>query len=86
MICHIFKVLFSFFLYTAIPAAYGNSGAGGGTGASAAGLHHSHSNMVSKPHLQPILQLVATPDPSPTEQGQGSNPHPHGYYGKLLTH
>ena len=32
-------------------------------GAVTAGLHHSHSNMHSKPHLQPAPQLVATPDP-----------------------
>uniref|UniRef100_A0A8C3W7G2 MACPF domain-containing protein n=1 Tax=Catagonus wagneri TaxID=51154 RepID=A0A8C3W7G2_9CETA len=31
--------------------------------ATAAGLHHSHSNARSKLHLQTIPQLVATPDP-----------------------
>ena len=35
--------------------------------ATAAGLHHSHSNSGSKPHLQPTSQLTATPDPQPTE-------------------
>ena len=50
----------------------------GQTGAVATGLHHSHRNAVSKPHLQPTPQLTATPDPQPTEQGQGSNPQPHG--------
>ena len=29
----------------------------------AAGLHHSHSNVGSEPHLQPRAQLSATPDP-----------------------
>ena len=29
----------------------------------AASLHQSHSNMGSKPHLQPTPQLMATPDP-----------------------
>ena len=47
-------------------------------GASAASLHHSYSNPRSEPGLQPILQLMATPDPQPTEQGQESNPQPHG--------
>ena len=29
----------------------------------AAGLHHSHSNASSEPHLQPTPQLTATRDP-----------------------
>ena len=29
----------------------------------ATGLHHSHSNMGSEPHLQPIPQFMATLDP-----------------------
>ena len=32
-------------------------------GAVATGLHHSHSNTRSKPHLQPTPQLMATLDP-----------------------
>ena len=32
-------------------------------GATASGLHHSHSNTGSKLHLQPTPQLAATPDP-----------------------
>ena len=43
----------------------------GRIGATAAGLHHSHSNTGSEPHLQPTPQLTAVPDPRPTEQGQG---------------
>ena len=34
----------------------------GPAGAAAAGLHHSHSNPGSEPHLQPTPQLVAMPD------------------------
>ena len=31
------------------------------SGAVATGLHHSHSNTRSEPHLQPTPQLMATP-------------------------
>ena len=44
----------------------------------AVGLHHSHNNAGPEPRLQPIPQLMATPDPQPTEQGQGLNMQPHG--------
>ena len=50
-------------LFRATLAAYGSSQARGQTGAAAAGLHHSNSNMGSKPSLWPIPQLMATPDP-----------------------
>ena len=33
------------------------------SGAAAASLHHSQSNMVSEPCLQPTPQLTAMPDP-----------------------
>ena len=36
---------------------------GGPIGGVAVGLHHSHSNTSSEPWLQPIPQLIATPDP-----------------------
>ena len=36
-----------FLFFRAVPAAYGGSQARGQTGAAAAGLHHSHSNMGS---------------------------------------
>ena len=62
-----------------VPTAYGSSLARGRIGATAASLHHSHSNTGSEPCLQPTPQLTATLDPYTTEQGQGSNPHPHGY-------
>ena len=41
------------FLFRAPPAAYGSTQAKGQTGASAAGLHHSHNNSGSQPHLPP---------------------------------
>ena len=58
-----FFFFFFFCIFRAAPAAYGGSQARGLIGAVAAGLHHSHSNMGSEPHLQPTPQLTATPDP-----------------------
>ena len=43
LICHLFR---------ASPTAYGISQARGRLGAVAAGLHHSHSSVGSKPHLR----------------------------------
>ena len=54
---------FFFLLFRATPVAYGSSQASGQTGAIAAGLHHSHSNVGYKPHLRPTLQVMATLDP-----------------------
>ena len=47
------RAIFFFFfcLFRAAPVAYGVSQARGQTGAIAAGLHHTHSNIGSKPHL-----------------------------------
>ena len=59
--------------------AYGLSQARGRTGATAASLRHSHSNVGSEPWLQPTLQLIATLDPQSNERGQGLNWHPYGY-------
>ena len=74
--------IFFFFCLFAIsraaPTAYGGSQARGPIGAAATGLHQSHSNAGSEPHLQPTPQLTATPSPQPAEQGQGSNPQPRG--------
>ena len=42
---------FFFGLFRATPKAYGNSWARDQTGAAAASLHHSHSNMGSEPPL-----------------------------------
>ena len=58
-----YMCLFFFFLFRATPLAYGSSQTRGRTGATAAGHSHSHSNMESELHLQPTLQLMATPDP-----------------------
>ena len=51
----------SFFFFVMVtPLANGCSWARGWIRAAAAGLHHSHSNTRSEPHLQPALQLAAT--------------------------
>ena len=47
----------------AAPVAHGCSQARGPIGVVAAGLHQSHSNAGSEPHLRPTLQLMAMPDP-----------------------
>ena len=57
------KYFFLFFFLRAAPAAHGSSQARGQIRAAAAHLHHSLSNMGYEPHLQPTVQLVATPDP-----------------------
>jgi len=72
-------IFLSFCLFRAAPAAYGGFWTRGRIGAVAASLCHSHSNVESELHLQPIPQLIALLDPQPTEQGQGSNLHPYGY-------
>ena len=65
----IYLFIFSFFfflvfyVFRAVPTAYGVSQARGLIGAGAASLHHSHSNAGSKPCLQPTPQLTAAPDP-----------------------
>ena len=63
-----FNLIFFFGLFAfsrAVPAAYGGSQARGLIGATAAGLHHSHShsNARSELFLRPTPQLMATPDP-----------------------
>ena len=57
-----------FFLSRAAIAAYGSSQARGKIGAVAAS--HSHSNVESKPHLQPTSQLMPTPDPNPLSEAR----------------
>ena len=54
--------LFIYF-FRAAPAAHGGSQARGLIGDTAAGLCQSHSNAVSKPHLQTTPQLTAMLDP-----------------------
>ena len=46
----------------AAPPAYGGSQGRGPIRTVATGLHQSHSNTGSEPHLQPTPQLTATPD------------------------
>ena len=62
-----FVFWFLFFLFRAAPTAYGSSQARGQIRATAAGLHHSHSNVRSKPHLWPAPQPTGNarqiPDP-----------------------
>jgi len=48
-----FLVFCVFLLFRAALVAYGSSQARGGIGAAAASLHHRHSNIGSKPCLQP---------------------------------
>ena len=57
------EFFFGLFAFSrATPAAYGGSQARGPIGAVAAGLHQSHSNVGSEPHLQLAPQLTAMPD------------------------
>ena len=59
----LFAYLFIYCLFRAAPTACGSSQARGRIGATATGLHHSHSNAASELHLRPTPQLTATPDP-----------------------
>ena len=43
---------------------------GGQIRATAAGLHHRHSNTGSELHLRPTPQLTATPDPYPLNEAR----------------
>ena len=54
---------FFLLLYRAVLMAQGDSQARGLIGATATGLHYSHSNARSELHLQTIPQLTVTPDP-----------------------
>ena len=65
--------------------AYVGSQARGQIGATAAGLHDSHSNGRSDLPPRPTPQLMAVPGSQPTERGQRLNLHPHGYYVGFLT-
>ena len=55
--------LFSFFFAISWAATSAYGGSRGLIKALAAGLHQSHSNLGSKPHLRPTPQLTATLDP-----------------------
>ena len=50
-------------LFRATPVTCGGSQAKGRIRATAASLHHNHSNIRSEPRLQPTPQLIAMPDP-----------------------
>ena len=56
-------VIYLFFLFRAIPTAYGSSQARDPIGVAASSLCHSysHSNLGSEPHLRPAVQFMATP-------------------------
>ena len=58
-----FFLLFFFCLFRAASTVYGSSQARGPIGAVVPSLHHSLSNMGSKPCLRPTPQLTITPDP-----------------------
>ena len=55
-------IYYLFSLFRAAPGAHVGSQARGRIGVAVAGLHQSHSNMGSEPHLQPTPQLMATSD------------------------
>ena len=61
-----FILLFTYLYFLSV--AHGSSQTRGRFRATAASLHHSHSNARSKPHLQPTPWILAP------EQGQGLNP------------
>ena len=56
------KWVFFFFFLGLNPRPMDVPGLGGPIRATAAGLHHSHSNAKSEQHLRPIPQLMAMPD------------------------
>ena len=56
-------ILFFFWIFKAAPLAYGGSQARGRIRATAAGLHHNHSNRGSELRLRPTPELMAMPDP-----------------------
>ena len=63
IVSQVFFVSVFFFLFRAVPVAYGGSQARGRIGTVAADLHHSHSSTISKPCLRPTPQRMATLDP-----------------------
>ena len=65
-----FFFYFNFFLFRAAPKAYAVSQARGRTGAVAAGLHHSHSNVRSALPLRPTPQLKVMPDLNPLSKAR----------------
>ena len=70
ILVYFFFFVFFFFPPRAAPAAYESSQARGQIGATAAGLHHSHSNARSELLLWPTPQLTATMDPQPLRKAR----------------
>ena len=68
-----FIFLIFFLLFRAVPTAYGDSQARGPVEATAAGLHQSHSNARSKPHLKPTPQLTAHQILNPLSEARDQN-------------
>ena len=73
-----FSLFFSSFSFMTAPIAYGSSQARGQIRAAVVSLpyshSHSHSHTRSNPHLQPTLQLLATPDVLTPWVGPGIEP------------
>ena len=67
---YLFIHLFIYLLFRVALVAYGGSQARGPIGATAASIHHSHSNIRSEPRLQRTPQLTATLNPQPTEEAR----------------
>ena len=63
-------IIFLLLLFKATPGAYGCSQGRDRIGAIAAGLHHSHNNVGSEPHLQPTPQLMAMPILNPLSKAR----------------
>ena len=61
---------FVFLLFRAAPKAHGSYQARDWTGAAAASLHHSHSNMVSEPRLQPTHSSWPRQSPDPLREAR----------------
>ena len=67
-------------LFGAAPVAYGSSQAKGQIWATAFGLHHSHSNLGSQPHLVTYTTARSNAGSLTHWVMPGSSLHPHGYY------
>ena len=67
-------LLLLFLFFSAPSAACGSSQPRGRIGATASSLHHSHSNLGSKPGLRPTPQLTAMPDPRRMSEARDRTP------------
>ena len=77
--------IYIFFSFYGLTCSSGCSWARGWFRAAATGLHHSHSNAGSEPHLKPTPQL-ATLIPNPPKEARDQTLPPHGYYVGSLPH